>query len=208
MTNHVEQFFKEAAQISQTINIQHIEKMASTLSAVREAGGRLFIMGVGGSAANCSHAVNDFRKLCGIETYSPVDNVSELTARTNDEGWETVFSEWLKVSKLNKNDAILILSVGGGNREKGISVNIVSAIDYAKSKGALVLAIVGKDTGYAAQVGDVVVVIPAVSADRITPHSEAFQAVVWHCLVSHPVLQKKATKWESVAGKDSTVKAV
>lgn len=208
MTTHVEQFFKEVSLIAGSIHCDKIEKMAQQLAHLRDTGGRLFLLGVGGSAANCSHAVNDFRKLCGIEAYSPIDNVSELTARTNDEGWETVFVEWLKVSKLTAKDAILIFSVGGGDRDKGISVNIVSAIDYAKSQGACVLGIVGKETGYTAKMGDVVVVIPALATERVTPHSEAFQGVVWHCLVSHPVLQQKATKWESVVKKDSSIEAV
>jgi D-sedoheptulose 7-phosphate isomerase len=153
------------------------------------------MLGVGGSAGNCSHAVNDFRKLCGIETYSPIDNVSELTARTNDEGWDTVFAGWLEVSRLNEKDAIFIFSVGGGDAERNVSPNIVKAVDLAKARSAKVLGIVGKSTGYTAKVGDVVVVVPEVNPDRVTPHSEAFQAVVWHCLVSHPALQIKRTKW-------------
>jgi D-sedoheptulose 7-phosphate isomerase len=155
----------------------------------------LFLLGVGGSAGNCSHAVNDFRKLCHIETYTPTDNVSELTARTNDEGWETVFTGWLEISRLNDNDAILIFSVGGGDVSRNISVNLIKAIDYAGSKGAKVFAIVGRDTGYAAQKAALAVVVPAADPERITPFSEAFQAVIWHCLVSHPKLQVKATKW-------------
>jgi D-sedoheptulose 7-phosphate isomerase len=197
-TIYSEQFFKEVVQIANKIDCVAIEKMVVSLVELRERGGRLFLLGVGGSAGNCSHAVNDFRKLCGIEAYTPVDNVSELTARTNDEGWETVFSAWLKVSRINAKDAILIFSVGGGDREKGISVNIITAIDEAKANGALVLGIVGKDTGYTAQQADIAVIVPSVEPNRITPHSEAFQAVVWHCLVSHPGLQQKATKWESV----------
>jgi D-sedoheptulose 7-phosphate isomerase len=155
----------------------------------------LFLIGVGGSAGNCSHAVNDFRKLCGIEAYSPIDNVSELTARTNDEGWDTVFAGWLETSRLGKNDAIFVLSVGGGDVEKNVSTNIVKAIDFAKSRGAKVFGIVGKDTGHAAKVGDVVIVVPQVKPEWVTPLSEAFQAVVWHCLVSHPALQIRKTKW-------------
>src|SRR4051794_23357173 len=193
--NHAESFFAAAAQICRDISLASIENLASELDRLRDRKGRLFLIGVGGSAANCSHAVNDFRKLCGIETYSPVDNVSELTARTNDEGWETVFAAWLEVSRLNDRDAILIFSVGGGDIERNISANIVRAIDFAKSRGAKVLGIVGKNTGYTAKAGDLVVVIPEVSADRVTPHSEAFQAVVWHCLVSHPALQIRRTKW-------------
>jgi D-sedoheptulose 7-phosphate isomerase len=157
--------------------------------------GRLFILGVGGSAANASHAVNDFRKLCAIETYAPTDNVSELTARTNDEGWETVFSEWLKISRLNKNDGILVLSVGGGSREKNVSVNLINALDHAKSVGATIMGIVGRDGGYTAEVADVTVIIPTIDAGLVTPHTEAYQAVVWHCLVSHPKLQVQETKW-------------
>jgi D-sedoheptulose 7-phosphate isomerase len=192
---HVTNFFAEAGRICSTIDTARIEAMASELAQLRERGGRLFIFGAGGSAGNSSHAVNDFRKLCGIETYSPVDNVSELTARTNDEGWDTVFAAWLEVSRLNDKDAIFILSVGGGDVERNVSPNIVKAIDLAKERGAKVLGIVGRSTGYTAKVGDVVVVVPEVSPERVTPHSEAFQAVVWHCLVSHPSLQVKPTKW-------------
>jgi D-sedoheptulose 7-phosphate isomerase len=155
----------------------------------------LFLIGVGGSAANCSHAVNDFRKLCGIETYTPVDNVSELTARTNDEGWDTVFAAWLETSHLNAKDAILVYSVGGGDTERNISANIVKAIDLAKARSAKVFGIVGRDSGYTARHGDAVVLIPQVNPGWVTPLSEAFQAVVWHCLVSHPALQRRQTKW-------------
>lgn len=193
--SHAEEFFSEAATICETIDLPSIERMANLLNKTREGGGRLFMIGVGGSAGNCSHAVNDFRKLCGIETYSPIDNVSELTARTNDEGWETVFVEWLRVSRLNEKDAIFVLSVGGGDAEKNISTNIVKAINLAKEVGAKVLGVVGKSTGYTATQGDAVVVIPQVNPSRVTPLSEGFQAVVWHCLVSHPVLQRKTTKW-------------
>jgi D-sedoheptulose 7-phosphate isomerase len=173
--------------------------MAALLASVRERSGRLFILGVGGSAGNASHAVNDFRKIVGIETYAPTDNVSELTARVNDEGWPTVFEAWLRVSHLQSRDAILVLSVGGGSVERNVSPNIVAALDYAKSVGASVLGIVGRDGGYTARVADVCVIVPTVHPDRITPHSEAFQAIVWHLLVSHPVLQQKATKWETIA---------
>jgi D-sedoheptulose 7-phosphate isomerase len=155
----------------------------------------LFVLGVGGSAANCAHAVNDFRKLCGIEAYAPTDNVAELTARTNDEGWETVFAGWLEVSRAGPRDAILVFSVGGGNAERNVSVNLVRGLDFARSKGLKIYGVVGRDGGYAKQVGDAVVVVPTVAADRVTPHAEAFQAVVWHCLVSHPVLQVVKTKW-------------
>jgi D-sedoheptulose 7-phosphate isomerase len=192
---HVIDFFAETGRICSAIDTERVEAMANELIQLRQRGGRLFIFGVGGSAGNSSHAVNDFRKLCGIETYSPVDNVSELTARTNDEGWDTVFSAWLEISRLNERDAILILSVGGGDVERNVSPNIVKAIDLAKSRKAKVLGIVGRGTGYTARVGDVVVVVPEVNPDHITPLSEAFQAVVWHCLVSHPGLQVKRTKW-------------
>jgi len=192
---HASDFFAGAADISRRLDAEKVEALASELVALRGRSGRLFILGVGGSAGNAGHAVNDFRKLCGIEAYAPTDNVSELTARTNDEGWETVFVEWLKVSRLNSSDAVLIFSVGGGNLERNISPNLVSAVQHAKHVGARVLGVVGKENGYTAQVGDVVAVIPVVRDDMVTPYSEAFQAVVWHCLVSHPVLQAKPTKW-------------
>ncbi|MEM9209902.1 MAG: SIS domain-containing protein [Pseudomonadota bacterium] len=192
---HAKDFFSEAAEICSKLDVSKIEDIASGLTAVRENGGRLFILGVGGSAGNASHAVNDFRKLCGIETYTPVDNVSELTARANDEGFDTIFSAWLEVSKLNDRDALLIYSVGGGDAERQVSVNIVKAIDLAKERSAKVFGVVGRDTGHTAKVGDAVVVVPMVNQDRVTPLSEAFQGVVWHCLVSHPKLQLRATKW-------------
>ena len=192
---HASDFFAGAADISRRLDAEKVEALASELVALRGRSGRLFILGVGGSAGNAGHAVNDFRKLCGIEAYAPTDNVSELTARTNDEGWETVFVEWLKVSRLNSSDAVLIFSVGGGNLERNISPNLVSAVQHAKHVGARVLGVVGKENGYTARVGDVVVVIPVVRDDMVTPYSEAFQAVVWHCLVSHPALQAKPTKW-------------
>jgi len=173
--------------------------MAGLLASVRERSGRLFILGVGGSAGNASHAVNDFRKITGIEAYAPTDNVSELTARVNDEGWPSVFEAWLRVSRLQARDGILVFSVGGGSVERNVSPNLVAALDYAKSIGASVLGVVGRDGGYTAQVAEVCVIVPTVHPDRITPHSEAFQAIVWHLLVSHPVLQLKATKWESIA---------
>ncbi|WP_455176283.1 SIS domain-containing protein [Azospirillum largimobile] len=172
-----------------------VEKICSHLVALRERGGRLFVLGVGGSAANCSHAVNDFRKLCGIETYAPTDNVSELTARINDDGWDGVFAAWLKASRANEKDAILVFSVGGGDAEKKVSVNLVVAIDYAKSLGMTVLGVVGRAGGHTKAAGDAVVVIPTVAASRVTPHAEAFQAVIWHSLVSHPALQIQQTKW-------------
>ena len=193
--SHASDFFAGAADISRRLDAEKVEALASELVALRGRSGRLFILGVGGSAGNAGHAVNDFRKLCGIEAYAPTDNVSELTARTNDEGWETVFVEWLKVSRLNSSDAVLIFSVGGGNLERNISPNLVSAVQHAKHVGARVLGVVGKVNGYTAQVGDVVAVIPVVRDDMVTPYSEAFQAVVWHCLVSHPALQAKPTKW-------------
>lgn len=192
---HAQQFFEEVTQVAQAIDKGLIEQLAAELAALRERGGRLFLLGVGGSAGNCSHAVNDFRKLCGIEAYAPTDNVSELTARTNDEGWDTVFSGWLKVSRANANDAVLVFSVGGGNLEKNVSPNIVSGLKEAKARGLKVFGVVGRDGGYTKQVGDVVVVVPTVADSRVTPHAEAFQAVVWHCLVSHPALQQVATKW-------------
>jgi D-sedoheptulose 7-phosphate isomerase len=187
----------EAAEIIRRFDIENIERLAETLAELRAQGGRLFFLGVGGSAGNCSHAVNDFRKIVGIESYAPTDNVSELTARTNDEGWDTVFSEWLKVSRLSRRDAVFVMSVGGGNLEKNISPNLVSALKLAKTVGAKILGIVGRDGGYTATVADVVVVVPTVNADTITPHTEAFQAVVWHLLVSHPALKARQTKWES-----------
>lgn len=192
---HTQTFFNEVTQIAQQIDIDAIEKLAHELSDLRERNGRLFLLGVGGSAGNCSHAVNDFRKLCGIEAYAPVDNVSELTARTNDEGWDTIFSGWLKVSKANANDAVLVFSVGGGNLEKNVSPNIVQGLKLAKERGMKIFGVVGRDGGYTKQVGDCVIVVPTVDANRVTPHAEAFQGVVWHCLVSHPVLQQMATKW-------------
>lgn len=192
---HTKQYFEEVSAVAKSIDVAAIEQLAFELVALRERGGRLFLFGVGGSAANCSHAVNDFRKLCGIEAYTPVDNVSELTARTNDEGWDTVFAAWLRTSKANEKDAAFVFSVGGGNVKENVSVNIVNALKEANSRGMKILGVVGRDGGYTKQVGDVVVVVPTVEQSRITPHTEAFQAVVWHCLVSHPDLQLVATKW-------------
>jgi D-sedoheptulose 7-phosphate isomerase len=189
---------EESKRIIDALDVGVIDRMAEALAALRQRGGRLFFLGVGGSAGNCSHAVNDFRKLAGIEAYAPTDNVSELTARTNDEGWETVFSEWLKVSKLRADDALFIFSVGGGNLEKNISPNLVRALQYAKTIGATVLGVVGRDGGYTAKVGDAVCIVPTVNPDAVTPHSEAFQAVIWHLLVTHPALKVKQTKWEGV----------
>lgn len=193
--NHVETFFSEVGKIAGTIDVAKIEALANRLAELRTRKGRLFILGVGGSAGNSSHAANDFRKLCQIETYAPVDNVSELTARTNDEGWHSVFAEWLKISQANEKDAILVFSVGGGNKAKNVSMNIVHALDYAKEKGIEIYGVVGRDDGMAHEVGDCVVVVPNVNDAHITPHSEAFQAVIWHCLVSHPVLQEIDTTW-------------
>lgn len=192
-------FFAQAAAIATQIDHQLVETMALELAAVREAGGRLFLLGVGGSAANCSHAVNDFRKLTGIEAYAPTDNVSELTARTNDEGWDTVFASWLQVSKANGRDAIFVMSVGGGDAERNISPNLVKAVDEARRRGLKIFGIVGRDGGYTKKVGDFVVVVPTVEPRLVTPFAEAFQAVIWHCLVSHPALAQGQTKWESVA---------
>jgi D-sedoheptulose 7-phosphate isomerase len=189
----------EAIEIAQKLDDDAIERIADALVAVKAAEGRVFFLGVGGSAGNCSHAVNDFRKIVGIESYAPTDNVSELTARTNDEGWATIFVEWLKVSRLKPRDAIFVFSVGGGNLEKNISPNLVEALRYAREVGAKIVGVVGRDGGYAARVGDAVCIVPTVNADTVTPHSEAFQAVVWHLLVSHPKLKAAQTKWESVA---------
>lgn len=195
--NYSQQHIKEAIAILNALDVDSIEKMAELLANVKQDQGRIFFLGVGGSAGNCSHAVNDFRKIVGIEAYAPTDNVSELTARTNDEGWSTVFVEWLKISRLGPKDVLFILSVGGGDLEKNISPNLVEALKHAKSVGAKVTGIVGRDGGFTAKVADVCVIIPTVNADTITPHSEAFQAVVWHLLVSHPKLKANDTKWES-----------
>ena len=199
MTNFSRNHLNECVKIIELLDDSIIEKMADVIDQVRTNGGRLFFLGVGGSAGNASHCVNDFRKIVGIESYAPTDNVSELTARTNDEGWDTIFAEWLKLSKLNSKDAIFILSVGGGNIEKNVSPNLVKALILAKEVNAKILGIVGRDGGYTAKVADLAVIIPVVNNDAITPHSEAFQAVVWHLLVSHPKLKAKQTKWESVA---------
>ncbi|MEO8048985.1 MAG: SIS domain-containing protein [Acidobacteriota bacterium] len=193
-----QQFLDEAGEIVKRIDTQAVDRLVALLARTRAAGGRLFILGVGGSAGNASHAVNDFRKITGIEAYAPTDNVSELTARTNDEGWATVFERWLRVSRLRSDDMLLILSVGGGNLEKNVSPNLVEALKYACSVGAKIGGIVGRDGGYTAQVADACVLVPVVNSAHITPHSEAFQAVVWHLLVSHPDLKQEQTKWESV----------
>jgi D-sedoheptulose 7-phosphate isomerase len=194
----VQDYLSETKTIIERLPTDEIDRMAEFLSRLRESGGRLFILGVGGSAANASHAVNDFRKIVGLEAYAPTDNVSELTARTNDEGWASIFAEWLRGSRLNRTDALLILSVGGGNLENNVSPNLVAALQYAKVVGARILGIVGRDGGYTATVADSCVVIPTVNAIHTTPHSEAFQAIVWHLLVSHPSLKQAETKWESV----------
>jgi len=193
------QHLDETVSIINKIDPNDCERCVAELRATRERGGRLFILGVGGSAANASHAVNDFRKIAGIECYAPTDNVSELTARTNDEGWASVFAEWLKGSHINNKDALLVLSVGGGNLEKNVSPNLVEALKLAKQVGARVIGLVGKDGGYTAKVADACVIVPVVNPANITPHSEAFQAVLWHLFVSHPDLKVAQTKWESVA---------
>ena len=199
--SYAQQHLKEAQEIIDQIDIEAIEKVADLLATVKKDQGRIFFLGVGGSAGNCSHAVNDFRKIVEIESYAPTDNVSELTARTNDEGWPTIFEPWLKLSKLNPKDAVFIFSVGGGNLEKNISPNLVNALKYAKQAGAKITGVVGRDGGYTAQVSDACVIIPTVNPENITPHSEAFQAVIWHLLVSHPKLKENQTKWETAVKK-------
>ena len=194
---YTQQHLAEAAEILGRFDVDAIERTANLLAETRARGGRLFFLGVGGSAANCSHAVNDFRKICGFEAYAPTDNVSELTARTNDEGWASVFVEWLKVSRLKKDDCVFVLSVGGGNVEKNVSPNLVSALQHAKDVGATIVGVVGRDGGHTAQVADACVIVPTVNPSNVTPHTEAFQAVVWHLLVSHPALKVAQTKWES-----------
>jgi len=196
--NFSQQFLSEAKTVIDRLDTDQIERMAALLAATRAGGGRLFILGVGGSAANASHAVNDFRKIAGMEAYAPTDNVSELTARTNDEGWATVFESWLRTSRLRKEDAVLVFSVGGGNVEKNVSPNLVRALEYARSVGSKILGIVGRDGGFTAQAADACVIIPTVNPVHTTPHAEAFQAVVWHLLVSHPEVKQAETKWESV----------
>jgi D-sedoheptulose 7-phosphate isomerase len=197
--SYAKQHLDEAARVIAGLDTAAIEKVAALLVELRARGGRLFFLGVGGSAANCSHAVNDFRKIAGIEAYTPVDNVSELTARTNDEGWETVFVAWLKGSRLQATDLIFVLSVGGGSLEKNVSPNLVLALQFARQVGTPIVGVVGRDGGYTAQVANACVVIPTVNPDTVTPHAEAFQAVVWHLLVSHPSLKTAQTKWESTA---------
>ena len=196
--NHSQQFLSEARQIIDQIDPDITERMVSLIDQARQLQGRLFILGVGGSAANASHAVNDFRKIVGIEAYAPTDNVSELTARTNDEGWQSVFVEWLKVSRLQANDLILVLSVGGGSLEKNVSPNLVTALQFALEIGTTIIGIVGRDGGYTAKVANACLIIPTIKPDHITPHAEAFQAIVWHLLVSHPTLKIQQTRWESL----------
>ena len=194
----IDQYFKEAKIIIDKIDKDQILKMISIINETRSNNGRMFVLGVGGGAGHASHAVNDFRKICGLEAYTPTDNVSELTARVNDDGWETAYVNWLKISKLNKNDILLVFSVGGGNLEKNISVNILKSLELGKKLGTRICGIVGRDGGYTAQVADACVVIPPINPETVTPHTEAFQAVIWHLLVSHPDLQKYEMKWESV----------
>ena len=196
--SYARQYLAEAARIAGELDTDAIERLAALLADLRARAGRLFVLGVGGGAGNASHAVNDFRKICGIEAYAPTDNVSELTARVNDEGWETSFSAWLEVSRLGPNDMVLVFSVGGGNLDKNVSPNLVRALELARRVGAAVGGIVGRDGGYTAQVADACVIVPTVNPDAVTPHTEAFQAVVWHLLVSHPRLQQNSMKWESV----------
>lgn len=195
---HSQEFLKQTAIIAEMIDYSCVERIAVALTELRERGGRLFLLGVGGSAANCSHAVNDFRKLAGIETYTPVDNVAEITARTNDEGWPTVFEAWLITSHANEKDAIMVFSVGGGDAERNVSANIVRALDVARQRKMKIFGIVGRDGGYTKKVGDEVIVIPTINSNNITPHTEAFQAVVWHCIVSHPALMMQVNKWEGL----------
>lgn len=193
--SYSQQHLDESIQITSAINVETIEAMVQLLKKVKEAKGRVFFLGVGGSAANAGHAVNDFRKLAGIESYAPTDNVAELTARTNDEGWPTVFSGWLKVSNLNANDCLFILSVGGGDKERGVSANLCEAVDFGKSVGAKITGIVGRDGGYTSKNADVCLVVPTVNSATVTPHSESFQVVIWHLMVSHPELKSNPTKW-------------
>jgi D-sedoheptulose 7-phosphate isomerase len=192
------QYLTEAGQIIQQLDVQAVDQAVKLLAETRSVGGRLFILGVGGSAANASHAVNDFRKIVGLEAYAPTDNVSELTARTNDDGWASVFAEWLRVSRMRANDLLLIFSVGGGDSERNVSPNLVAALQYAKKVGTRIVGVVGRDGGYTARVADACVIVPTVNPANVTPHTEAFQAVIWHLFVSHPALKATQTKWESV----------
>lgn len=197
VSDYTRTYYEEAVKVAQGIDQQQVDAMVAIIRTVRETGGRMFILGVGGSAGNAGHAVNDFRKICNVEAYAPTDNVSELTARTNDDGWASVFSNWLLVSRIGPKDCVFVFSVGGGNLEKNISPNIVEALKVAKSSGAKVIGVVGRDGGHTKQVADACVVVPTISAETVTPHTEAFQAVVWHGIVSHPDLQQNAMKWES-----------
>lgn len=197
--SYTQQHLKEARNILELLDPDAIERLVDVLALVRGRGGRLFFLGVGGSAGNCSHAVNDFRKLAGFEAYAPTDNVSELTARTNDEGWETVFVEWLRGSRLDPDDGVMVFSVGGGSLEKNISPNLVRALAYAREMGAAIVGIVGRDGGHTATVADACVIVPTVNPESVTPHAEAFQAIIWHLLVSHPRLKTRDTKWESTS---------
>ncbi len=199
--NHIQQYLKDAETILKTMDQSQIESMIKILLEVRKNGGRLFFLGVGGSAGNASHAVNDFRKIAGFEAYTPTDNVSELTARTNDEGWETVFAGWLKGSRLNDKDAVFVFSVGGGSKEKNISANLVFALEYAKKMKAKILGVVGRDGGFTAKVADACVIVPPVNPDTMTPHSESFQAVIWHLIVCDPRMMQMGNKWESTVKK-------
>ncbi len=194
---YISAYLNDCAEIATRLDRREIAKLSATISEVRSKGGRLFILGVGGSAGNASHAVNDFRKIANIEAYAPTDNVSELTARVNDDGWDTVFSNWLKGSRLRHEDAVLVFSVGGGNMEKNVSVNLVRALQYAKEKGATILGVVGRDGGYTAKVADACVIVPQINGETVTPHTEAFQAVIWHLIVSSPDMKKFEMKWES-----------
>jgi D-sedoheptulose 7-phosphate isomerase len=198
--SYARQHLDESKRVIDGLDADAIERVTDILHATRERGGRLFFLGVGGSAANCSHAVNDFRKLAAIECYSPCDNVAELTARTNDEGWETVFAAWLRTSRASASDALFVLSVGGGDAARGVSANVVAAVDEAKRRGMAVLGVVGRDGGHTRRFGDEVVVVPTVDPSHVTPHAESFQAVVWHCLVCHPKLLARPNRWESLAG--------
>jgi len=198
MASHTANFLTQASQIANLVDQDAIERLVVELVALRERAGRLFLLGVGGSAANCGHAANDFRKLTAIEAYAPTDNVAELTARTNDEGWDTVFAAWLRTSHAGTKDAVLVLSVGGGDLERNVSPNIVRALDEARTRGTRIFGIVGRDGGYTKAIGDEVIVVPTVDPALVTPHTEAFQAVIWHCVVSHPMLVSKPTKWESL----------
>ena len=195
MNNHILNYFNLIPELVEKINKTQINKAVDLLSSVKKRKGRIFLLGVGGSAGNCSHAVNDFRKICEIETYTPTDNVSELTARINDDGWDSSFRNWLEISQLNSKDVLFIFSVGGGNQQKKVSVNLIKAIDYAKTKKSKILGIVGRDGGYTAKKGDAVIIIPTVDKKLITPYAESFQSVIWHCLVTHPKLQSKKMKW-------------